>query len=315
MPPLGFPAWSLRWPAAAAAHASLMPLLELHSVATQPALLAKLTRRVALRAAEEARKTGQTNEEKETEEDEHLQTFQNVSDPDDAEAVSAIVEAASSGMAFGVAAAPRDPSDFAAHRHVLWLLADDPSANGTRRRRASAEASLPALAGSAWRSWHASCWGGAGETMPLAHAPRAFRKRRVVGEAPKDDATFESDVAACHAASRWRAAEGPRRREVALATGIATALVGEGCGATGVAARAIRTAQLRLAARARVFVHRRLARRRRRSGRPSARSSRRFSSRTPPPPEIAADASRSRARRRISWRGVTWRVDTYPRRV
>ena len=250
VPPLGFPAWSLRWPAAAAAHASLMPLLELHSVATQPALLAKLTRRVALRAAEEARKTGQTNEEKETEEDEHLQTFQNVSDPDDAEAVSAIVEAASSGMAFGVAAAPRDPSDFAAHRHVLWLLADDPSANGTRRRRASAEASLPALAGSAWRSWHASCWGGAGETMPLAHAPRAFRKRRVVGEAPKDDATFESDVAACHAASRWRAAEGPRRREVALATGIATALVGEGCGATGVAARAIRTAQLRLAARA-----------------------------------------------------------------
>ena len=251
VPPLGFPAWSLRWPAAAAAHASLMPLLELHSVATQPALLAKLTRRVALRAAEEvSRKTGRTNEEKETEEDEHLQTFQNVSDPDDAEAVSAIVEAASSGMAFGVAAAPRDPSDFAAHRHVLWLLADDPSANGTRRRRASAEASLPALAGSAWRSWHASCWGGAGETMPLAHAPRAFRKRRVVGEAPKDDATFESDVAACHAASRWRAAEGPRRREVALATGIATALVGEGCGATGVAARAIRTAQLRLAARA-----------------------------------------------------------------
>ena len=51
-------------------------------------------------------------------------------------------------------------------------------------------------------------------------------------------------------ASRWRAAEGPRRRETALATGIATALVGEGCGATGVAARAIRTAQLRLAARA-----------------------------------------------------------------
>ena len=127
VPPLGFPAWSLRWPAAAAAHASLMPLLELHSVATQPALLAKLTRRVALRAAEEARKTGRTNEEKETEEDEHLQTFQNVSDPDDAEAVTAIVEAASSGMAFGVAAAPRDPSDFAAHRHVLWLLADDPS--------------------------------------------------------------------------------------------------------------------------------------------------------------------------------------------
>ena len=54
------PAWSLRWPAAAA-HASLMPLLELHSVATQPALLAELTRRVVLRAAaEEARKTGRT---------------------------------------------------------------------------------------------------------------------------------------------------------------------------------------------------------------------------------------------------------------
>ena len=58
VPPLGFPAWSLRWPAAAAAHASLMPLLELHSVATQPALLAKLTRRVALRAAEEVAKDG-----------------------------------------------------------------------------------------------------------------------------------------------------------------------------------------------------------------------------------------------------------------
>ena len=47
LPPLGFPVWSQKWTACRAAHAALLPLLELHSLASQPPLLAALSSRVA----------------------------------------------------------------------------------------------------------------------------------------------------------------------------------------------------------------------------------------------------------------------------
>ena len=115
-------------------------------------------------AAEEARKTGRTgDEEEEIADDSERGLFlaaeaetEMETETDDAKAVSAIVAAASSGMAFGVAAAPRDPSDFAAHRHVLWLFADDPS-----------------------RQWWGSAWrdrilesGVAEQSLSMGHATR-----------------------------------------------------------------------------------------------------------------------------------------------
>lgn len=61
---------------------------------------------------------------------------------------------------------------------------------------------------------------------------------------------YTRDANQCHAARSWRAAAGPPRAEHATATALATALVGSGSGAaSGVAARAIRMLQLRLAAR------------------------------------------------------------------
>lgn len=238
LPPLGFPVWSQKWSACRAAHGALLPLLELHSVASQPALLAALSSRVVALAAAAFVHDAPT-----------LGLGRDVlSTP----LTLAEVRDAAAGLSFGIAAAPRDPADFAAHRHLLWLHADDEQAASRRASAASGGASssqvaaaLPSLVHGMWRSWHAASWGGTLESLPVAHLPRSRASRRAI------QAGGTLDASQCHAARAWRATTGPPRAEHATVTALATALVGSGSGAaSGVAARAVRMLQLRLAARA-----------------------------------------------------------------
>ena len=93
-PALGFPAWSRKWPACANAHDALLPLLELHSLETQPFLLADLSR-LCVEAGTRAETLGTPS--------------------------AATLAAAEAGLRFGIGSSPRAPSDFEAHRHVVWL--------------------------------------------------------------------------------------------------------------------------------------------------------------------------------------------------
>jgi hypothetical protein len=102
---------------------------------------------------------------------------------------------AAAGLSFGIAAAPRDPADFAAHRHLLWLHVDDEQATTRRASAAHAgagtalsssrvAAALPSLTHAMWRSWHAASWGGTLEPLPSALLPRSRASRRAAQAAP-----------------------------------------------------------------------------------------------------------------------------------
>ena len=100
--------WSQRWPGCRAAHAALLPLLELHSVASQTPLLAALSMRVTALAA--AAVAGDSVD---------VRTPGALAAASEPLSADEVMQAAV-GLAFGIAAAPRDPADFTAHRHLLW---------------------------------------------------------------------------------------------------------------------------------------------------------------------------------------------------
>ena len=156
--------------------------------------------------------------------------------------------AAARGLAFGLASAPRDPADFVAHRHLLWLAGssiDAGSDTGTDSSEGDKLASsLPSLAHAMWRSWHGSGWGGVLHDVPPAHVPKMRTKRF------EHDLNTRLDRTMTHAATCWSAAYGPVRAERATATFLATALVATHGGMDGVVCRPARALQLRLAARA-----------------------------------------------------------------
>jgi len=229
-PALGFPAWSRKWPACANAHDALLPLLELHSLETQPFLLADLSR-LCVEAGTRAETLGMPS--------------------------AATLAAAEAGLRFGIGSSPRAPSDFEAHRHVVWLAEElfasqtigkegDKGMDNTMiaSARAKWREALPTLAHAAWRSWHAASWGGVADA-PEAVAPLAPKKRK---------STSMSAVTETHLplgtriARRWLESIGPARSEGAPATALAAALVAGS--PPGVASRAARILQMRLASRA-----------------------------------------------------------------
>ena len=106
--PLGFPVWSQRFAKCRVAHGSLLPLLELHSIASQMTLLEVVSTRLArVSLASTVESTPLTKETTR------------------ARLTADELAAAARSLSFGVAAAPRDPADFAAHRHLLWLARAD----------------------------------------------------------------------------------------------------------------------------------------------------------------------------------------------
>ena len=220
--PLGFPVWSQRFAKCRVAHGSLLPLLELHSIASQMTLLEVVSTRLArVSLASTVESTPQTKEATR------------------ARLTADELAAAARGLSFGVAAAPRDPADFVAHRHLLWLA----RADGGDDRLAE---SIPSLAHAMWRSWHASGWGGVLDEIPAALQPKLRVKRSETdGFSAKD-----FDRGSTHAAASWNAARGPVRGERATSTFLAIALVATHGGMDGVASRPARALQLRLAARA-----------------------------------------------------------------
>ena len=221
--PLGFPVWSQRFAKCRVAHGSLLPLLELHSIASQMTLLEIVSTRLA-RVSLAATVDGSTPQTKEATR---------------ARLTADELAAAARGLSFGVAAAPRDPADFVAHRHLLWLA----RADGGDDRLAE---SLPSLAHAMWRSWHASGWGGVLDEIPAALQPKIRLKRSETdGFSAKD-----FDRGSTHAAASWNAARGPVRGERATSTFLAIALVATHGGMDGVVSRPARALQLRLAARA-----------------------------------------------------------------
>ena len=227
--PLGFPVWSQKYAKCRIAHESLLPLLELHSLASQVSLLEAMSARVARVSLASVDSDGYSKYV------DHALTGEELG-------------AAARGLAFGLASAPRDPADFVAHRHLLWLAGssiDAGSDMGTDTSEGDKLASsLPSLAHAMWRSWHGSGWGGVLHDVPPAHVPKMRTKRF------EHDLNTQLDRTMTHAATCWSAAYGPVRAERATATFLATALVATHGGMDGVVCRPARALQLRLAARA-----------------------------------------------------------------
>ena len=232
-PALGFPAWSRKWPACANAHDALLPLLELHSLETQPFLLADLSR-LCVEAGTRAETLGTPS--------------------------AATLAAAEAGLRFGIGSSPRAPSDFEAHRHVVWLAEElfasqtiETEGDKNKKRdntmiataRAKWREALPTLAHAAWRSWHAASWGGVADA-PEAVAPLAPKKRK--SRATTETVTETNLPVNTRVARRWLESIGPARSEGAPATALAAALVAGS--PQGVASRAARITQMRLASRA-----------------------------------------------------------------
>jgi len=228
-PPLGFPAWSRKWPICAAAHDALMPLLEVHSVATQFSVLTDLMGLVVSGVCQGADKQ-----------------------PSSSPSQAALL-AIAAGLKFGVENSPRDPADFMAHRHVLWLAETGAAGSGEETRDmndAKWQNALPALVLSSWRAWHVASWGGALNdpyvTAALSTRRRKSRAERV--DVNNASVYYDTDVARSHVVKHWLESVGPARCEGAVVTTLAAAIL---AGApSGVAFRAARMLQLRLASRA-----------------------------------------------------------------
>ena len=194
-PALGFPAWALKWEAVARLHSTLNPIAELWSISSQSKLLSQLTARLM------------------TERDGKVMSK--------SEAMLA-----AQGVTFGIAASPRSPADFVAHRHLLWLYGDASGANASEKSQGLAE-HLHDM----WLRWHASQWDNAIDGVPRALLPKA-----------KADASSESTMS-----SFWASASGPIRFERATATAFVSGIVTDAN--IGCAERLPRMVQLRMASR------------------------------------------------------------------
>jgi len=196
-PALGFPAWSLKWDSCARLHAALIPIAELWSIATQSRLLNDLTMRLI------------------------------VFPPSDDVLMSAHEAAlAAQGLTFGIAASPRSPADFVAHRHLLWLYGD--------LRKSSASEKSQALRENVhdmWVRWHASQWDNALDSVPSALVSNGGKNLSIVSPVP----------------ALWEASSGPIRFERATATCYASSIIANAN--VGCAERLPRMVQLRIASR------------------------------------------------------------------
>ena len=193
-PALGFPAWSLKWESIARLHLALNPIAELWSISSQSKLLSLLTSRLVGGRVE----------------------FMS-----DIEATLA-----AQGITFGIAASPRSPADFAAHRHLLWLHSDSTNVNAFEKSQMLSE-HLHDM----WLRWHASNWNNSTDGVPAALLPKS-----------KKD--FDEDIPSV---VMWASASGPIRFERASSSVFASAIVTDAN--IGCAERLPRIAQLRLASR------------------------------------------------------------------
>jgi hypothetical protein len=135
---------------------------------------------------------------------------------------------------------------------VLWLaeemasLSENAKENALKLTAARQKwrDATPSLAHAAWRSWHAAAWGGVVDAPAAVAALAPRKKRRLHGV---DEANIEYGELS-HVEKRWIASAGPARSEDASACALAAALVAGS--PSGVASRAARILQMRLASRA-----------------------------------------------------------------
>ena len=232
-PPLGFPAWSRKWKVCADAHDALLPLLEVHSVLTQPQLLSELSLLLVGSGGMSKRSDSTTRKQ---------------SAPS-----AAVLAAIAAGLKFGLENSPRDPSDFQAHRHIMWLADEALKRGDLHDTSAQWISALPALVQSAWRSWHVASWGGGLNDANVAAALAPKRRKSRVEKVDDVMAGLtvgnnSNNIIRSHVVSNWISSTGPARGEGALTSVLSSALL---VGApTGVASRAARILQLRLASRA-----------------------------------------------------------------
>ena len=136
-PPMGFPAWSLKWESIVRLHSTLNPISELWSISSQLKLLSVLTAQLVCNEVDDS----------------------NIERIVDLEGAKLIAQ----NLAFGIAVSPRSPADFVGHRHLLWLCAD--SSNSSSFDKLSG---LRENLHDMWMRWHAAQWNNSIDAVPTS---------------------------------------------------------------------------------------------------------------------------------------------------